>query len=63
MQDGLENGELGLEGGDMRGTEVGTVGGIGLGGLGAVCEGAEADAATGGHVDVKRYLVSAMEVG
>lgn len=55
MQDGLEDGELGLQGGSMRGAEVGAVGGIGLGGLGAVCEGAEADAATGGHVGIWRY--------
>lgn len=55
VEDGLEDGELGLEGGEVRGAEVCAVGGVGLGGLGAVCEGAEADAAAGGHyVDIAR---------
>lgn len=50
VEEGLEDRELGLEGGDMRSAEVGAVGGVGLRGLGAVGEGAEANAATGGHL-------------
>lgn len=34
----------------MCSAEVGAVGGVGLRGLGAICEGAEANAATGGHL-------------
>lgn len=33
----------------MRGAQVRAMGGVGLGGLCAVCKGAESDAATAGH--------------
>lgn len=55
VEDGLEDGKLGLEGGEVRGAEVCAMSGVGLGCLCAVCEGAEADAAAGGHdVDIAR---------
>lgn len=44
----------------MRGAEVGAVGGVGLGGLGAICKGTEAYTAASGHVDILRYLVCAI---
>lgn len=49
MQEGLEDGELGAEGGLVGGGEGGAVGSVGGGEGGAGLEGGEADAAAGGH--------------
>lgn len=49
MEQGLEDGDLGLQGGSLLGAEGGTVGGIGGLEGGTVLEGGEADGSAGGH--------------
>lgn len=49
MEQRLEDGELGLQGGDMCRAKSGAMGGIGGREGGAVLESSEADGATGGH--------------
>lgn len=56
MQEGLEDGELGLERRGMRGAQVSAMCSVGLGGLGAICKGPEADTATTGHVEDERCI-------
>lgn len=50
VKQGLEDGELGLEGGHVRRAQVGAMCGVRLGGLVTVCEGTEANSATRGHL-------------
>ena len=49
MEQGLEDRELGLQGGGLLGAEGGAVGSVGGLEGSAVLEGGEADAAAGGH--------------
>lgn len=49
MEQRLEDGELGLQGGDVCRAKSGAVGGIGRREGGAVLESRETDGATGGH--------------
>ncbi len=49
MEQGLEDRELGLQGGEVLRAEGGAVGSVGGLERGAILEGGEADAAAGGH--------------
>ena len=55
MEERLEDGELGLQGGEVRASKRGAVGGIGGGEGGAILEGGEAYTSAGGHYQCKCF--------